>query len=171
MSESQKLRRIPLFAIILITVGLLLLADQLGMLDLTLWHFVTGCMILYGMSVVIRSFSTGDRKKIFWGTLLFLLGLYLLLDSLGLIPTQYPALIPAVFLMLGFSFLMSYLHNARDWLLLIPTLFFIGIGGLIIADERELLTAHTIVQYVRQYWPLLLILFGLGLILNSRRRV
>lgn len=170
MSEKTNLRKIPILGVILIAIGLLLLMDQIGMMDLTFWNIITGFMILYGAVLVIRSFTAGDRSKVFWGTVLFLLGLYLMLDSMGLITPRYPVFIPAVFLIIGFSFLMMYIYNLRDWHLLIPTLFFIAIGFLIIGDELSLFQAWRFEYYLLNFWPVLLILFGLGLIAKSRRR-
>jgi hypothetical protein len=170
MSKTKKFRRVPILGIILIGVGLLLLMDQLKMLDLTFWSFVTGFMILFGATLVIRSFNEGNRSKVFWGTVLFFFGLYFLLDSMNLITAHYPVFVPAFFLILGFSFLMMYIYNVRDWHLLIPTFFFIGVGFVIVADELSLLRTYRFEHYLYHYWPLLLILFGLGLIAKSRRR-
>ncbi len=169
MSTKTNLHRIPLLGIILIAVGVFLLADQTGMLNLTFWNVVSGIMVLYGAVLVIRSFANDDRSKVFWGTFLFLLGLFFILDGLGLITQQYPVFLPAVFLMLGFSFLMMYLYNLRDWHILIPTVFFAGCGLLIIADELSIVFAYRFSDYFFHFWPVLLILFGLGLIAKARR--
>jgi len=169
MSSTQSIKRIPVLGIILITIGVLLLADQLGMMDLSFWNVVSGILMLYGATLVIRSFNIGDRSKVFWGTLLFLSGLYFILDSLQLVTNQYPVFVPAVFLILGFSFLMMYIYNVRDWHLLIPTLFFVGCGLLIIADELSIVYAYRFSDYFFHFWPVLLILFGLGLIAKARR--
>ncbi len=170
MSHKTNLRRIPILGIILIAIGLLLLMDQIGMMNLTFWNVITGIMILYGAVLVVRSFGAGDRSKVFWGTMLFLFGLYLMLDSMRLITTHYPVFVPAVFLIIGFSFLMMYSYNLRDWHLLIPTLFFIGIGFLIIGDELSIFQVYRFEYYLINFWPVLLILFGLGLIARARRR-
>lgn len=170
MSSKTNLRKIPVLGIILIAVGIILLMDQVGMLDLTFWNIITGIIVLYGATLVIRSFNAGDRSKVFWGTVLFLLGLFFILDSMNMITHRYPVFVPALFLILGFSFFMMYVYNIRDWHLLIPTLFFVGIGGLIIAEELSLFYAYRIEYYLVNFWPVLLILFGLGLILKSRRR-
>lgn len=159
-----------MLGVILIAVGIILLMDRIGMLDLSFWNIVTGIIILYGATLVIRSFNTGDRSKVFWGTTLFLLGLFFILDSMNMITTRYPVFVPAIFLILGFSFFMMYVYNVRDWHLLIPTLFFVAIGGLIIAEELSLFYAYRIEYYLLKFWPVLLIVFGLGLLLKSRRR-
>lgn len=170
MSTSNSLKRIPLLGVILIAVGLILLMDQMGMIRLTFWSFVMGFMVLFGATLVIRSMDGGHRGKVFWGTVLFLFGIYLLLDSMGMITTHYPVFVPAVFLMLGFSFLMMYIYDVTDWHLLIPTLFFTGIGALIIVDELSLIHAYRFEYYFVNFWPVVLILFGVGLIAKARRR-
>jgi len=169
MKTTKNFHRIPLLGIILIAVGVFLLADQLGMLDLTFWNILSGIMVLYGAVLVIRSFVNDNRSTVFWGTLLFLFGLYFILESLRLVTHQYPVFIPAIFLILGFSFFMMYIYNVRDWHLLIPTIFFTGIGLLIISEELSILQAYRVEYYIANYWPALLILFGLGLIAKARR--
>jgi hypothetical protein len=171
MTTHRTQRRIPLLGIVLIAVGMLLLMNQFDVIELTLWNFITGFIILYGGALVVRSFGTGDRSKVFWGTALFLFGLYLILDSMGLVTHHFPILIPAIFLIVGFSFLMMYLYNISDWHLLIPSLFFIGISGVIIAEELSLFQIYRFEYYLAQYWPVLLILIGLVLIVKSRSRL
>jgi hypothetical protein len=170
MTSQQSLRRIPLIGIVLIAVGLLLLAEHIGMLRVTFWNVIIGLMIIYGAILVIRSFSGGERGKVFWGTMLFFFGIYFLLENLNLVNASFPIIGPVLFLIFGFSFLMMYLYRPSDWHLIIPTLFFLGIGGLIIAEEYSLIQAIHYERYIRMYWPLLLILFGLGLIIKARRR-
>lgn len=170
MSLKNNVRKIPAIGVILIAVGLLLLADQMGLLQLSFWNFVMGFMVLFGATLVVRSFSGGDRNKVFWGSVLFLLGLYFILESMDLLTNRYPVLLPAIFLILGFSFLMMYIYNVRDWHLLIPTIFFTGIGLLIIADSTDLFDPYTLEHLLLNFWPVLLILFGIGLIAKARRR-
>jgi hypothetical protein len=170
MSSKNNFRKIPTLGIILIAVGLLLLADQIGIMRMSFWNFAMGFMVLFGATLVIRSFSRGDRNKVFWGTALFLLGLYFIFDSLDLITDRYTVIVPALFLILGFSFLMMYVYNLRDWHLLIPTIFFTGIGVLIFADSSGFFDLYRLENYLLNFWPLLLILFGVGLIAKSRRR-
>jgi hypothetical protein len=171
MANEGKNRHIPLVGILLILLGLILLLGQFGILDYGFWTIVTAGMVVYGAVLVIRSFSLQDRNKVFWGTVLFLAGLYFLLHSLGMIAIGGPAFIPVVFLILGFAFLMSYFYRFSDWHLLIPALFFIFLGGIIFAEDVGYLREVDVTYYLSNYWPILLIMFGAALVLKARKKI
>ncbi len=171
MNQTKKDKRIPVLGGLLILVGLVLLLDQLQILHLGFWTVVAGFMIGYGALQVIRSFSGANRNRVFWGTFLFLAGLYIMFDHLNLIAMSGPAIVPVLFLILGFAFLMSYIYRPSDWHLLIPALFFLLLGGIIVGEDLGYLRDVDLPYYLSNYWPVVLIFFGIALVLKSRKRI
>ena len=103
---------------------------------------------------------------VFWGTLLFLLGSYCLLRDLDVVELRSYWWLPAVLLILGFSFLMMYLSTPKEWHLLVPSLLLLGVGAAMVLTEFGYFYRYDVVYAIRMYWPLGLILFGVSLILR-----
>jgi hypothetical protein len=72
------------------------------------------------------------------------------------------------FLVLGGSLLAAFLSNTQEWHLIVPSLFFLGLGMLFVATDFDYLYRWDMVDAVSRYWPLALVLFGVSLILNRR---
>ena len=77
---------------------------------------------------------------------------------------------PATFLIFGMAFLMMFINNFRDWYFLIPAAF-LGLTGmfLILADYGFVYRSE-VWEAVSIYWPVVLILFGIGIIFRRRSR-
>jgi hypothetical protein len=171
MTHMKPQKHIPVVGVFLIVFGLVLLLAQFKILEIGFWTIVAGAMVAYGAVLVVRSFSHTDRNRVFWGTVLFLAGLYFLLDTLGMITPDGPVFLAVLFLILGFAFLMSYVYRFSDWHLLIPAAFFIFLGGAVVAVDLGYWREVDFQYYLSNYWPILLILFGAALVLKSRRKI
>ncbi len=162
--------KFPWFGVALIVIGLALLLDRVGILALG-WHAVFwGLVIALGLFKIFRGFSVapaGGRAR-FWGTELFLLGLYFFLDNTEIL--EIPGyLVPSfILLAIGLGFVLVFLGNLREWHVLIPAVFSCAFGTLILLAEFEYLSEWDVKMAIRNYWPIALILFGASLLLNRR---
>ena len=167
--------KVSWFGAALVLVGAALLLDRTGVVSLG-WHGVFwGAVAVFGAVKVVNCFvlrkAAPDAKGhcgIFWGTLLFLFGLYNLLEDLGAFEVHSYFGFPVLFVMVGLAFLAVFVSRPRDWHVLIPACLFIGVGAVMIVAELGMLDRWEIQDAVRSYWPIALILFGGALLLNRR---
>ncbi|MBI4547117.1 MAG: hypothetical protein HY707_04000 [Ignavibacteriae bacterium] len=159
---------IPWFGIVLIIVGGVLLLTKLDVFDIDFSTVFWSLLMVFGLVGVGRGFADTKNGKVFWGTLVFLYGLYFLLYTSDYVDIEGYLFIPSTFLIFGIAFLMLYVNNFRNWYYLIPALFLCGTGAAFIFAELGYLYRHDVWDAVRLFWPLILILIGLAIILRKR---
>jgi hypothetical protein len=152
----------------LILFGTVLLLRKLGYIDIAFHHIFWGLVMLWGIVSVSRGFAYDRRGSIFFGTVVFLYGLLFLLRSLESIDVHFYMFFPAAFLIFGIACLMMYLHDMRDWFLLVPTLFLCGAGVLLLLPEFGYMYRWEVWEFVHLYWPVGLILLGLAILFRRR---
>jgi hypothetical protein len=106
-----------------------------------------------------------NRSAVIWGGLLILLGLFLLLETLGLVRFISRFIWSAVFVAGGLPFLLVYASNRKQWWALIPgfTLVGVGLGILAAGDLTPIIILGSIslpfwVIYLndrRQWWAMI----------------
>lgn len=166
MPSQQK---IPVFGILLLVVGAALLLEKLEVIEFGWSRILWAAVALLGAAIVIRAFVQDGRGRIFWGTVLFLYGLYFFMRSLHLVEGQFTVFMPASMTILGFAFLMLFVSDPKDWHLLIPSVILLGFGGAFMLTEVGYIRRWEMWDTVRTWWPLILVLVGLSLILRRRR--
>jgi hypothetical protein len=160
--------KFSLFGIALIIIGVLLLLKNLDVLSLRFSSYFWPVVMLIGLVGVGQGFSVNRRGKIFWSTVVFLYALFLFLRSLDSIEVRGHLFIPASFFVFGLAFLMMYLANVKEWSLIIPSFVLLGLGSMFILDEYGYVDGWEVWYSIRQYWPIAIILFGLGILLRRR---
>ena len=153
--------------IALIVVGLWLVSRRV--LDWTPeWEYIYPvAMILIGGFLIWETFIRNRSKALFWGVVLLGLGAFFFLRNYDFIPYFYSDEYWPIFLIaLCLGFFALFVMNPKDWGVLIPALIllFFGIGyGLRNLDGRF----RGFERIVETYWPALLILIGLGVVLRG----
>jgi hypothetical protein len=160
--------RIPWLGIALILFGALLLVNKLDLVDISFHQIFWPIVMLLGLVGVGRGFGRGKRGKIFFGTLVFLFGLYFLLHSIDRFEIGGHLIVASSFLIFGIAFLMVWFNDVRDWYYLIPAALSGGVGVALLGSELGYLSHWEVLDAVRVYWPLALILFGVGMILRRK---
>lgn len=162
--------RIPWFAVGLIAVGAVMLLNRFAVISLG-WPIVLwGLVALFGAQRMITGFSARRRGRVFWGSLLFLFGLYRILHRLDIVEVDHHLFFPTLMLIVGLSFLLMYISAPKEWHLLIPALVFVGLGGTLLLTEYGYFDRWEVMWTIREYWPAVLIVFGASLLLKSRPR-
>lgn len=160
--------RIPWFGVALILFGLLLLVNKLDLLDVSFHEIFWPIIMLLGLVGVARGFGRGKRAKIFFSTAVFLYALFFLLHSIDRFEVEGHLVVASSFLIFGIACLMVWCNDLRDWFYLVPATLLSGVGVALLASELGYLSHWQVIDAVEVYWPLALILFGLGMILRRK---
>ncbi len=168
--ETSKLR-FPWFGVGLIVVGAAMLLHRLGIVNFG-WHAALwGIVALFGAYKLITAFTTGRSGAAFWGTVLLVIGGYQALEETGLVYISSYLLFPWTVLLVGAGFLMMFAVRPRNWHVIVPAVFFMGTGIVMVLAEMGYFDRWEVVEAMRQYWPIALILFGITLLLNRKSSV
>jgi hypothetical protein len=167
MNISQA--KIPWFGVGLIVVGAVMLLHRLDVISLG-WHAALWALVaLFGVYKLISAFSNGGRPgSAFWGTVLFVLGTYQTLERMDLFCVDSYLLFPWTVVLVGVGFLMMFAVKPRHWHVIIPAMSFLVAGGMMILAEMGYFDRWDVVDALRQYWPIALILFGVSLLLSRK---
>ncbi len=165
-NRSQKM-----LGILFILVGILVLLRTSGILG---WQLIRsyGFLLLGGGLFVHHVFSK-PRRSLYWPSVLLLAGAYFLGELWGLWPGERGLTISVLTLILGGAFYIKFLLQSRNWEDLIWGSVLLLVGFLFFFDYLGVLPGAVLIQLVDVYWPIFLILIGLGLIIGSllnRRR-
>jgi hypothetical protein len=162
--------RFPLFGILLIALGGVLLLSRFTFIHVSFWKVFWPVIMVVSLVGVGYGFSEQRRGKIFWNTLWFLFSLMLFLSTSGLFDMHPRMFFPGTFLIIGIAFLMTFINNIRDWFFLLPAVIFGGLGVLFILADLEMVSYWDVSEAVRRYWPLILIVCGVAILLKRRPR-
>jgi hypothetical protein len=69
--EQHTFNRFPIIGFVLVLLGVALLLNQMSVIHIGGWALVWLGLLVYGAAVVLRSFISNDRSKVFFGTLCF----------------------------------------------------------------------------------------------------
>jgi hypothetical protein len=161
-------RRFSWLGVGLIVIGTAMILDRLDVISWS-WHVALWALLaLFGAYKVVSGFQWKHSGGAFWGTMLFLFGLYGVVRKLDLIDVPSYLCAPLLMVMVGTSFLVMYISKPKDWHLIVPALSFLAIGGVLLLTEVGVLYRWDVLPLIKSYWPVTLILFGLALILSRR---
>ena len=123
-----------------------------------------------GIFLLFEAFRLKSESSIFWGTSILLVSLFFALRNSGAIMYLYPDEYWPIFpLALGLGFLSKFLMRPSRWGVLIPgvILLMVGVTG---ALEISGLWYDGWSSMWSYFWPILIILIGVGILFNSFRQ-
>lgn len=154
--------------IALITIGGLILVHKLGIYHFYWRDLYPLIFIILGIWFFVNLFLRKQRGLAFPGTLFLLLGIFFFLRN-NYFPYRFyfEEYWPIFLIIVGLAFVVQFCFQAQDWGLLIPggILLFIGFGFL--ARTMRWVVPFGVRYYLEQYWPLVLILIGIAIIISS----
>jgi hypothetical protein len=162
-------QRLPVFGIVLLVLGVALLLEKLDVIEFGWSRILWAAIVLVGALITIRAFVQNGRGRVFWGTLLFLYGLFFFLRSLDLVEGGGEVFLPATITILGFAFLMLFVSDPKDWHLLIPSVVLLAFGGAFMLTEVGYFRRWEVWDSIGTWWPVILVLVGLSMILRKRK--
>jgi hypothetical protein len=165
---ADKRKTFSPIGILLVILGTGLLLSRLQVVPFRWSEIVWLGSILFGLTLLIRALVIKTRRGVFFGAFLAFLGTTILLRRWDLIdpfPIHWPA---DLLLILAASFFVLYLFDIRRIGILIPVFIFGGTGTLYYLWWMDLLDLYDVRMYVKTYWPIILILFGFGVLLRKK---
>lgn len=171
---SKRDNRSLVIGIILILAGAFIIAERyidfyyryyLG------WDVVLPALgALLGAYILVKAFIGPNRGNVFMGTIFLSLGVYFFLRNTYIIRIlnwyeSWPVIIIAV----GLGFLMMFIVKPKDWGPIIPAFILLVLGGGFLAEEWGLWYGD-FWDLVADYWPVILILIGLKIVITGFRK-
>ncbi len=156
--------------LILIIIGALLLVNKL--VPYAIGWFEIYPLILMAIAILIFISVIGKRDKgaVFFGTFLFLLGLFFSLRNYDIIPYYYMREIwPIILIILGLSFVSVFITKPADWGVLIPGGILLLLGIVFLLRKLDIIYLD-IGDIIADYWPVILIIIGGGIIAGALKR-
>ncbi len=166
----MKKGKVSWFGSALIVMGIVLLLRAVGMVDIRLADVIWIVLVLAGISWIVGGFRNKRRSRIFWGTLVASTALYILFSDIHWLDSPSYYLFIVIMLEVGLACTLCYLSAPSEIHLLVPALFFSGLGLAMLFTEFGYLTRSGVVSALNDYWPMVLVLFGLTLLLPALRR-
>lgn len=172
MNEPGNMRREPrivTLGVLLIALGAALLLDRLDIVWFR-WSslgWVAGAC--FGAFFAVDGFIRKGRGRIFWGSALFFVSLYGILDRWDVVYHHEFYTLPVLFLSLGLSFFVLFAYDPKETTLLVPGVFFCGAATLMVMWWWHLVEWYDVRHALRTYWPAVLVLWGVALLLRKRR--
>lgn len=165
MAKEQK-SLLPGF--VLVAVGTYLLLRKMGLVAFHWREVIPFVLILGGAFFLGPVFKRRDPGAAFWATALLLFGVFFLLRNYDIFSFGFHFYAagdfwPVFLIVFGVSFIIQYLVKPDDWGILVPGAVLLFIGCAFLSRNLFWFDFST-------YWPLLLIVIGVSLVINGYRK-
>jgi hypothetical protein len=165
---EKKSNGLSIAGIFLILAGSMLILSKLHFMSYS-WKFIFwACFGVLGFVMAVQGFITRRRGRVFWGSLFFFAAIALLMhrmDAVRMAPMDFPAIVS---LAAGLAFLVLFVFDPRRFGVLIPALILGGYGILYYLWWWDIVDLFDVKYYLRTYWPVLVIIWGMALVFKPR---
>lgn len=152
---------------------ILILLNITGIAELSVVEIAgVGC-IFYGSGNVYFAFGRNRRALLFTGTFIFLIGIVLFLSAYFDFPRPFSIVVPSFMFMTGAGFLMLFIDDLYNIILLIiaGAFLILGIASALLMGSLNFNSYFIALWLVaKRYWPVLLILAGVVFILSRQKK-
>lgn len=153
--------------VLLVTIGLWIFSRNLRYSHDLAFQVYPILLMVFALFLFIETYRRHNSNALFWGIVIFVVGGFYLLRNYDLIPYFYIEEYWPIFLVaLGLGFVGLFAFNPKDWGVLIPACIFLFFGA-----GFSLNSLHSFPwrweRYLENYWPVILIIIGLGIFLNG----
>lgn len=155
--------------ILLILIGIIVLIQNLG-IDVISWDFLRSFgFLLIGLFLLIKGFESKPRKNLYIGTFLTLLGFYFILSEINLYGINPGLSLTVLTFTAGISFYSLFIFTKHDWGYLLYGNLLLMIGFIFLLAYLHILPPYLLSETIDAYWPVLLILVGIIVVLRNFR--
>jgi hypothetical protein len=161
------LQRRLLVGWVIIILGALILLHQLNLFSFNRAASLALASLFLGLVLFIRGLSHPLHKGILSGSFFIFLGLAIGAMRLQLIFPNDSIAIAAILISLGLAHLVYFIVVKTQLSNLIFGLVMIACGGVLLLYAYDFLSYWDLRAIARQYWPVLIILTGLGILIDG----
>jgi hypothetical protein len=143
-----------------------------GIIDYSLTAIAGYVLIIYGLTLVYLSFGKGRKASLFTGTILFLTGIIFFLSGSIDFPTPSIMIIPSFMFITGAGFLILFIDDVYNIVLLIIAFAFILLGISATILWGSITTGSFLLNLgvvALRYWPVALIAAGIIVLLRKEK--
>lgn len=140
-------------------------------INFTLAELTAIVFCFWGFKKAVDGFSFVDRSKVFFGTIIFLSSLTVIILYHFEFFTIREMILPAVLMIIGGGFLMLFLTSTDNIMLAFVSAVLFGFSLLIVIKSGRadlLLFVKNLWELILNLWYLFLLLFGLVYLLNRK---
>jgi hypothetical protein len=162
-----------LISLCLIISGLFVLGTSYNLITLNYTIFLEYILLFLGVTLVLTSANNSSRSFLFLGSLLFICGSILFVVDNFEILTPIKIVLPSILFAFGAAFLILYIDNTQEKIFLFISIILMGISLLVIIllKNNDLYSIANRVSFlILEFWPILVSLIGLGILLNRNYR-
>lgn len=153
-------KRTSFFGWILLVAGIVLFCNYWFALS---FNWIT-LIILLGIGLFLTGIFQRDHGGIFPGTFILLTGLTFNFQECGFIRQSWWELWPLIILFLGVAFITLFIFDPARRGAIIPGILLIAIAFFFLYSPWNW---FEIFYYIHRFWPVLLIILGISLIVKS----
>ncbi len=161
----MKSRTSGFIGVLLVGIGVFLLLREYY--DLRAISLKGYGLLFVGLIGLIASIRKKPPRGIYIFSFFTLVGLYYTLGDVGIYRIYRGLTLSAVTLALGLSFYPLFWFGKRSWNHLLAGNLITLVGLIFLAYYYELIPTRLFVTIVDDYWPVLLILLGVGFLFNA----
>jgi hypothetical protein len=162
--------RFPWFGVVMITAGAVLLLSRIHLLHVDWLTAVWAVVAAVGIWKLVRGVAGRRRGEAFWGLVLTAIGVYEVLANGDFVELWPGVEFSALMMTVGAGFLLMFVLVPRGWRVLIPAVFFLAIGGAMLAAELEYADRWSVARLVSTYWPVAIIALGAAMLIPGDTR-
>ena len=152
--------------------GVLLLLRNSNLLNISI-ETVTGYVfLLYGVITFYQVFNNERREILIFVTILFLVGIELLVKANIEIYDARGFVLTSVLFLSGSVFLVLFLENTKEKIFVISGIILIVLSYLTITTFKKLGVfdlANKIANLFEFFWPVVLLIFGISVFINRKK--
>jgi hypothetical protein len=156
--------------IILIALGIFLLANQFDLLSFRWLDIITYGFVLIGFLMTINAFDNAEKRGLLGGVFFISYGTALILMRHHVVYPSDNFGFGTFFLALALGNLAYFLFNNQRILNLTWTIIFAAVGVVFLYMYYGALSPWYVREQIATYWPVALIVLGLGIIVNAYRK-
>ena len=161
------MRRHNFLAIVLIVFGLLLILNQFDLIYFSRLNiFITGSAFL-GIVLLNKGFNHPMKKGILGGSFFVFFAVILVFMRMGFLPINDQIGTGIIFVLLGLANIIYFLVYPKKTANIIFAILFLLLGLPFLLTYYDVLSVWMVEDYFITYWPALLIIFGLGLLIDG----
>lgn len=161
-----------LFSVSLFLWGFISLLIHFDILSVNHSLFTSIIIIAYGLSSSNLAFKEGNRLQLVVSSIIFFIGIVILIKSNYVIVDSRGLIFISVFLIAGAVSILLYIDNTKQKLFLYTGLIVFGIGIFLLLLIQKIGVLYLINQAARlfeNYLPFLLIVLGLTIFLKREK--